>query len=67
MLAQNNNDGKEVALYYLSQMLVGVEHKYKPIEKAMTLFTVKYIISSVSDKATESIDDEGQFFEWSVS
>ena len=33
MLAQNNDDGKEVALYYLSRMLVWAEHKYKPVEK----------------------------------
>ena len=32
-LAQNNDDGNEVALYYLSRMLVGAEHKYKPVEK----------------------------------
>ena len=32
MLAQNNDDGKEVALYYLSQMLMGAEHNYKPVE-----------------------------------
>ncbi|KAJ8622007.1 hypothetical protein MRB53_030536 [Persea americana] len=25
--------GKEVALYYLSRMLVGVEHRYSPVEK----------------------------------
>ena len=29
MLAQNHDDGKEVALYYLSRMLVGGEHNYK--------------------------------------
>ena len=33
MLAQNNDDGKEVALYYLSQMLVGAEYKYKSVKK----------------------------------
>ena len=33
MLAQNNDDGKEVALYYLSRMLVWAEHNYKPMEK----------------------------------
>ena len=33
MLAQNNEEGKEVALYYLSRMLVGVEHNYKPVQK----------------------------------
>ena len=32
MLAQNNDDGNEVALYYLSRLLVGVEHKYKQVE-----------------------------------
>ncbi|XP_062114336.1 uncharacterized protein LOC133825400 [Humulus lupulus] len=33
LLAQNNEDGKEVALYYLSRTLAGAEHKYPPIEK----------------------------------
>ena len=33
MLAQNNEDGKEVTLYYLSRMLVGAEHNYKLVEK----------------------------------
>ena len=52
MLAQNNDDGKEVALYYLSRMLVGVEHKYKPVEKECLalMFTVQklqhYLLSN---------------------
>ena len=69
MLAQNNDDGKEVALYYLSRMLVGAEHKYKLVEKKMlsshvrkakasTLFTLKYSILSVPNKSTQGIDDE---------
>ena len=33
MLAQKNNRGHEVALYYLSRMMVGAEHRYPPIEK----------------------------------
>ena len=33
LLAQNNEDGKEVSLYYLSIALVGAEHNYPPIEK----------------------------------
>ncbi|XP_062103524.1 uncharacterized protein LOC133814600 [Humulus lupulus] len=33
LLAQNNEGGKEVALYYLSRTLVGAEHKYPLIEK----------------------------------
>nr|XP_011465143.1 PREDICTED: uncharacterized protein LOC101299390 [Fragaria vesca subsp. vesca] len=33
MLAQNNDEGKENALYYLSRTLVGAEHNYTPIEK----------------------------------
>ena len=33
MLAQNNDEGKENALYYLSRTLVGAEHNYSPIEK----------------------------------
>lgn len=33
MLAQNNDDGEKVALYYLFRMLVGVKHNYLPVEK----------------------------------
>ncbi|XP_060968195.1 uncharacterized protein LOC133035834 [Cannabis sativa] len=37
MLAQNNEEGKEVALYYLSKTLVGAEQNYPPIEKVFWL------------------------------
>jgi len=33
LLAQNNNQGHEQAIYYLSRTMVGVEHRYNPIEK----------------------------------
>lgn len=33
LLAQENENGKENALYYLSRVLVGAEHAYSPIEK----------------------------------
>ena len=33
LLAQHNEEGKEVALYYLSRTLVGSEHNYSAIEK----------------------------------
>ena len=33
ILAENNDNGKEVAFYYLSRMLVGAKHNYKPVEK----------------------------------
>ena len=33
LLAQNNDEGKENALYYLSRTLVGAESNYTPIEK----------------------------------
>ena len=33
LLAQRNEEGNENALYYLSRMFVGAEHKYTPIEK----------------------------------
>ncbi|XP_050125410.1 uncharacterized protein LOC126602551 [Malus sylvestris] len=33
ILAQNNEEGEENALYYLSRTLVGVEQNYTPIEK----------------------------------
>jgi hypothetical protein len=43
LLAQHNDEGKEVACYYLSRTMVGVECNYSPIEKlclALT-FTLK--------------------------
>ena len=33
LLAQENEEGKENALYYLSRMLVGAENRYTPIGK----------------------------------
>jgi len=33
LLTQENDKGKEAALYYLSRKLVGAEHHYSPIEK----------------------------------
>jgi hypothetical protein len=33
LLAQHNDEGKEVACYYLSHTLVGAEINYSPIEK----------------------------------
>jgi hypothetical protein len=33
LLAQHNDEGKEVACYYLSHTLVGAENNYSPIEK----------------------------------
>lgn len=53
MSAQNNEECKEVALSYLSRMLVGVEHKYKPIEKECLalMFAVQklrhYLLSNI--------------------
>jgi len=33
LLAQNNDQGYEQAIYYLSRTMIGVEHRYNPIEK----------------------------------
>ena len=33
LLVQHNDEGKEVACYYLSRTMVGAEHNYSPIEK----------------------------------
>jgi hypothetical protein len=43
LLAQHNDEGKEVACYYLSRTMVGAERNYSPIEKlCLTLiFTLK--------------------------
>ena len=52
LLAQENDGGKEAALYYLSRMLVGAEHRYSPVEKEClaVMFAVQklrhYLLSS---------------------
>ena len=33
LLAQNNDQGHEQAIYYLSRTMIGAEHQYNPIEK----------------------------------
>jgi len=33
LLAQNNDQGHEQAIYYLSRTMTGAEHRYNPIEK----------------------------------
>jgi hypothetical protein len=33
LLSQHNDEGKEVACYYLSRTMVGAERNYSPIEK----------------------------------
>ena len=33
LLAQNNDQGHEQAIYYLSLTMIGAEHRYNPIEK----------------------------------
>lgn len=33
LLAQHNEEGKKITLYYLSQTLVGLEYNYSTIEK----------------------------------
>lgn len=38
LLAQQNDEGKEVALYYLSRTLVGAELNYSNIEKICLAF-----------------------------
>jgi RNase H-like domain found in reverse transcriptase len=43
LLAQENQNGNQNALYYLSRMMVGAEHGYSPIEKhcLALIFAVK--------------------------
>jgi hypothetical protein len=43
LLAQHNDEGKEVACYYLSRTMVGAEQNYSPIEKLCLalIFTLK--------------------------
>jgi len=33
LLAQNNDQEHEQAIYYLSRTMIGAEHRYNPIEK----------------------------------
>src|SRR3954470_7401875 len=33
LLAQHNDEGYEQAIYYLSRILLGAEHRYRPVEK----------------------------------
>ena len=33
--SQNNDQGHEQAIYYLSRTMIGAEHRYNPIEKEM--------------------------------
>ncbi|XP_020262409.1 uncharacterized protein LOC109838371 [Asparagus officinalis] len=33
LLAQNNDEGHEQAVYYLSRTMIGAEHRYNPVEK----------------------------------
>ena len=33
LLAQNNDQGQEQAIYYLSRTMFGAEHRYNPVEK----------------------------------
>jgi len=33
LLAQNNDQNHEQAIYYLSRTMIGEEHRYNPIEK----------------------------------
>jgi len=33
LLAQNNDQGHEQAIYYLSKIMIGAEHRYYPVEK----------------------------------
>ena len=38
LLAQNNDQGYEPAIYYLSRTMIGAEHQYNPIEKECLAF-----------------------------
>lgn len=45
LLAQNSDKGKEAAFCYLSRMLFGAEHKYRPVEKEC--FAVMFAIQKL--------------------
>jgi len=33
LLTQNNDQGYEQSIYYLTRTMIGVEHRYNPVEK----------------------------------
>ncbi|XP_020080912.1 uncharacterized protein LOC109704570 [Ananas comosus] len=45
MLAQVNEEGKEVACYYLSRVMIGAENNYSPVEKLCLalIFALKWL------------------------
>jgi len=45
LLTQNNDQGPEQAIYYLSRTMIGAEHQYSPMEKECLalLFTIQKI------------------------
>ena len=44
LLAQNNDQGHEQAIYYLSRTMIGAEHRYNPVEKEWCLLSRKCAI-----------------------
>jgi len=45
LLTQNNDQNHEQAIYYLSETIIGVEHRYNPIKKECLalVFTIQNI------------------------
>lgn len=61
LLAQQNDEGKEVACYYLSRMMVGAELHYEPIEKLCLalIFALKKQTSALYVGSADQIDRTG--------
>ena len=43
LLAQNNDQGYEQAIYYLSRTMIEAEHRYNPIEKECLALSLIHI------------------------
>ena len=57
LLAQNNDQNREQAIYYLSRTMIGAEHRYNSIEKEC--LALVFVVQNVSPKALHlSFDDD---------
>ncbi|KAG9442396.1 hypothetical protein H6P81_018250 [Aristolochia fimbriata] len=66
LLAQNDDQGKERALYYLSRMMVGAELNYSPIEKVIKGQALANLLADhpipTKWKVSENLLDEEIFY-----
>ena len=43
LLAQNNDQGYEQAIYYLSRTMIRVKHRYNPVKKRVSSFGFRHL------------------------